>query len=344
MPKNNNSRSYCFTLFYESSAKPQDKAFELTDKIRYIIWQTELCPKTGNLHYQGYAELNVPMRMKAFKDAIGYNSLHLEERGGTRDQARNYCMKSDTHVAGPWELGEWTGGGQGKRTDMDEAAKLVRDKGIDAVADAMPGVFMKYQKHIREYQNYLNCRTQPISREIFCFWVHGPTDIGKSHLVYNSVGDLYALCPGTGQNWYDGYNRQQGLLIDDLMANTIPASDMLHIADKWNYRCPIKGGFVWARWNLVVVTCNSSIYSVYAGTSNIESIIRRFKLVPVQTREDCEAAAVYIQKCVTDGFIPKKAWNGNEVGGNTGPHIVPPDDPPRLMRHPADFAHLNKFN
>ncbi len=344
-------RSYCFTLFVEESAKLAAQAFVLTPKIRYLVWQLELCPKTKREHYQGYAELLSPMRLKAFKNELGYNKVHIEGRQGTRDEARNYCMKTDTRLKGPFELGEWKAGGQGKRKDMDEAARIIKKDGLDAVADAMPGTFIRCQKHFRDYQTYLDNRDQPISRDILCFWLHGPTNIGKSHCIYTTVPNLYALCPGTGQNWYDGYNKEQGLLIDDIMADTIPPSDMLHIADKWRYRCPIKGGFTWARWNLLVVTSNHSIHFTYQGTSNIESIIRRFKILKVETREECTEASEYIKTCVGEGVIPEKDWIpkcrpekekrdvGRSVVGNTSYDFVPADCP-----SPLPYAWLEKFN
>ncbi len=345
MTKEKKDRTYCFTLFCEGTTKCAASAFELKDKIRYLVWQQELCPKTKKEHYQGYLELTTPMRLKAVKDLLGYIKVHLEGRKGSRDEARGYCMKSDTQLAGPWELGSWDAGGSGKRKDLDEAAKLIREKGLDAVADQMPGTFIRMQKHLREYETYIDNRNQPLDREMFCFWVHGPTNIGKSHLAYNAFNSLYALCPGTGQNWYDGYNKEKVLLIDDLMANTIPACDMLHIADKWRYRCPIKGGFSFARWNVVVVTCNSSIYSVYAGTTNILSIIRRFKLIPVLTRKDCEDASIYIKKCVDEKKIPDADWDAGRGGqGNTGLTSSHADCPLPISRSLANFAYLNKFN
>lgn len=335
------NRSYCFTLFFEASSKPAAQAFELKGKIRYLIWQTELCPKTNNLHYQGYVELSAPMRLKAVKELLGYNQLHLEGRKGSRDEARDYCLKADTKVKGPWELGSWESGGSGKRNDLDEAAKTIREEGINAVADAAPGQFIRLQKHFRDYDTYISGRTLSVSRQVLAFWIHGPSDIGKSHCIYESVADLYSMTPGKGQNWFDCYNREQALLIDDMLPDTVPASEILHIADKWRYRIPVKGSFTWARWNLVVVTSNHSIHFVYQGVSNIQSIIRRFEIIEVKTREECATAARYIQRKMTEDtekILAERSGTGGQSGlGNTELDHVPPDSPPRLNRAVADF-------
>ncbi len=295
-------RFWCFTIFTSDISVPPADAFCLVEKMHYIIWSLEKCSKTEKLHLQGYVEFSKQISMKQVKIKLGFSTIHVEPRKGTRDQARDYCMKSETHLEGPWELGKWESGGAGARTDLEGAALLLKEKGLNAVADAMPGTFVRYQKHLRDFGSYLDSRDSTVEREILCFWVHGPTNIGKSHMVYHSVEpeDLYPFCPGEGQNWFDCYLHQKVLLIDDLCdSKDLPASTMLHLADKWRYRVPIKGGFTWAHWNVVIVTSNFSMEHIYAGTHNIESIIRRFEKIHVLTREDCDAARKLIWKKCT---------------------------------------------
>ncbi len=331
-------RAWCFTLFCEGSTKSAANAFELKEKTRYIIWQQEKCPDTGKEHYQGYVELSTPMRLKAVKEVLGYSTIHLELRRGTRDEARAYCCKSESKMAGPWELGSWDSGGSGKRNDLDEAAKTIREEGLNAVADANPGQFIRLQKHFRDYETYIDSRFLPVERQVLCFWIHGPSDIGKSHCIFHSVQDLFSMTPGKGQDWFDGYNREEGLLIDDILPDTIPASSMLHIADKWRYRLPIKGAFTYARWKLVVVTSMHTIHYIYQGCGNIQSIIRRFTIIEVKTREDCTAAALKIQVAMVRDTEERIGTGGRGGLGNTVLDHVPPDSPPRIFRSPADFS------
>lgn len=72
--------------------------------IKYGIWQQERCPTTGRLHLQGYFEFSKPMRMSAVKRAIGDAAAHVEPRNGSREEARDYCRKEESRVAGPWEV------------------------------------------------------------------------------------------------------------------------------------------------------------------------------------------------------------------------------------------------
>lgn len=86
---------------------------------RYITWQTEICPKTKKIHYQGYAEFTEKITMKRFKRSIGDMTAHVKIRKGTREGARYYTSKKRTAVPNTREeYGNWDAGGQGARTDL----------------------------------------------------------------------------------------------------------------------------------------------------------------------------------------------------------------------------------
>lgn len=75
--------------------------------VRYIVWQHERAPRSGADHLQGYVVFNSPMCFESLK-AID-KRIHWEPRYGTHAQARDYCKKEYTRVAGPWEEGDEEG-------------------------------------------------------------------------------------------------------------------------------------------------------------------------------------------------------------------------------------------
>ena len=81
---------------------------------RYGVWQLER-GKNGTAHLQGYVEFRKAMSLTAIKKVVGERA-YVEERRGTREEARAYCQKEDTRVEGPWEHGIWISGA-GHRTD-----------------------------------------------------------------------------------------------------------------------------------------------------------------------------------------------------------------------------------
>ena len=84
------------------------------DKVQYYIIGKEYA-STGTPHLQGYAELIGTHRLNAVKRIFGSNTMHIEKRRGTQDEAINYCKKDGDFV----EHGIKKSGG---RANIKEAA------------------------------------------------------------------------------------------------------------------------------------------------------------------------------------------------------------------------------
>lgn len=106
----NRYRNYCFTAFIEPNIINKDD-------IQYYIYQTEKCPSTNKIHYQGYIEFKKLMSYKMIKELFNDSTIHLEPRKGTQEQAINYCKKCDTRESLPVVFG--VPKRQGQRTDLD---------------------------------------------------------------------------------------------------------------------------------------------------------------------------------------------------------------------------------
>lgn len=97
--------------------------------VQYCIWQAEV-GVSGSEHLQGYVAFNKKKLVSSLKK-LSYKA-HWEPRHGTHVQVKEYCMKADNRVAGPWEIGSEEGiaNGRGARTDIDQL-KADMDKGMD---------------------------------------------------------------------------------------------------------------------------------------------------------------------------------------------------------------------
>jgi len=102
------ARGWCITWNNppeELQAHGEDVEGWLTDKVgdnlSYAVWQLEE-GELGTRHFQMYVELNQKKRFAQLRQLLP--GLHLEKRRGSRVDARNYCMKEDSRVAGPWEF------------------------------------------------------------------------------------------------------------------------------------------------------------------------------------------------------------------------------------------------
>lgn len=144
-------RHICFTL-YRESPPVYDR-----EEMRYMIFQQEKCPTTNKLHWQGYVEFNRKITFNTMKEIFDDNTIHLESRRGTRDQAREYCMKNETQTIPAVEYGNWSAGGQGARNDLhalvDKIEAGTTDYELLKNEPDTVNAFMKFIKHARHVIN-----------------------------------------------------------------------------------------------------------------------------------------------------------------------------------------------
>ncbi len=251
------SRSWCFTTF---QLKTHEKLVAISDEhllFRFVVWQFETCPESQRSHLQGYIETKKPCRHAAIKRELDDETVHLEKRRGTRAQARAYCRKPETREQGPYERGEWTGGGQGTRSDIDGAVALLRDGGtMHELLSSMPTVFVKYTRGLRAASSIM-AGVRKRERDIVTTVYWGLSGSGKTRRAIDEAGDAdyYILSRDSETLWFDGYEGQDYLIIDEFYG-WIKWSFFLRLLDRYPCRLPIKGGFVWANWTRIVITSN----------------------------------------------------------------------------------------
>jgi len=274
MTKNFKTGRNCVFTSYLEEITPNE------EDIKYFICQLEECPETKRIHWQGYVEFkNVKTRKQAQK-IIGDEKCHIEKRLGSREQAREYCMKSKTQLKPPIEIGEF-GKGQGKRTDLEKVVELVKSETtLKKIMEECPIEYIKYNRGIEKLKNGL---TQKKMRKVKTYFLWGKSGIGKTHYVYEKYGieNVYMVNFQKGTTtWFDGYNGEEVIMIDDYYGE-ISYGTLLKICDKYPYNAPIKGGFVNAEWKRVYITSNDPPETWYPFQENIEGLKRRLNVNPV---------------------------------------------------------------
>ena len=84
----------------------------------------------------------------------------------------------------------------------------------------------------------------------------GEAGSGKTRKAIEEAGDDYYILDQSERVWFDGYDYEKTLIIDDFYG-WIKYGQLLRILDGHQYRCEIKGGFKYAAWTKVIITSNA---------------------------------------------------------------------------------------
>lgn len=227
------------------------------DLVRYAIWQLERCPESGRLHLQGYIELHDKMRVGRLKRLLGSSSLHAEARRGKRDQAREYCRKEESRVAGPWEFGTFD-----RRSSRPNGLSEVTDRiqggaSIRTVMEEFPCWYVRYRSGLSHLAAEQARKAIPSWRNVQVHVYWGATGTGKTRKACDDAGDDGFILDQGERVWFDGYSGESTLIIDDFYG-WIKYGMLLRILDGHKYRAEVKGSHVWAAWTTVVITSNKA--------------------------------------------------------------------------------------
>lgn len=248
------SRNVCFTL-NNPKISLEEFANNLSvangSSVRYAVFQLESGNALNTLHIQGYLEFACAVSLKHIKDLIG-DGAHVETRKGTRQQARNYCMKEDTRVEGPVEIGDWLGGGQGKRNDLMEVKEMIDGgKSELEVAEAHFGSFIRHSRGFREYKRLKQGQRHWKTEVIIMF---GPPGTGKSSSALKFDPDAYWKQKGP---WWDGYDGHKTVVIDEYYG-WLPYDTLNRLCDEYPLLVETKGGQANFVAKTIIFTTNTS--------------------------------------------------------------------------------------
>ena len=248
------------------------KLFEKTGAV-YVVGQLECCPDTKRLHIQACCNFKEPVRCSKLKK---YDAdMHIE--AVKRDNGANeYCMKTETRVAGPWEFGVkpvrrnsktdweevWTKAAAGKLDEIPASVRVIHYSKLKAIAKD----HMKFadKDHLRG------------------LWIFGDAGAGKSRWVreHCPAADLY---PKLCNKWWDGYTGQRYVVMDDFGPQHVVLTQQLKIwADRYGCILETKGGAVADNYEWFIITSQYQPVEIFKDPKDLEAINRRFKIFNIK--------------------------------------------------------------
>lgn len=254
--------------------------------IEYMVCQVE---KVAHVHIQGYIQFKKNMRLTALKRISA--AAHWELRRGSHTDARDYCKKPDSRVNGPWEFGTERDS-QGKRTDLEAIGALVKARKTNyEIVEACGASASKFAKHIGFLRfTYTEADSDRQLQGVRVIVLYGASGKGKTYAAVNFIAGNkdYYICEApshaSSKLWFDGYEGQRTLILDDFEGSFCQFRFLLRLLDVYKLKVEVKGGHAWAVWTTVVITSNTHPSAWYSNmdTAPLKRRINEIRLMEHQ--------------------------------------------------------------
>jgi len=247
-----------------------------------VCWlrgQKEIGADTGRPHWQLVVGFSKHKRLAAVKAVFG-DRCHAEL---TRSSAaEDYVWKDDTAVAGTrFEYGAKVFNANSV-TDWAKIRDLAKQGDICECLEIAPDATIRHYGALKAIGK--DFMSKPASLDAVCgIWISGPPGVGKSHFARQHYGDYYAkMC----NKWWDGYQKEDSVLIDDLdMSHKCLGHHLKIWADKYSFLAESKGHACHIRPGKIIVTSNYKPDQIWCEDAVLlEAIRRRFYFIHIPLR------------------------------------------------------------
>jgi len=266
MPEKNASSSrYAITL---NNYTPETLAQLESVPFKYCCYALEE-GESGTPHVQGYVVMPRTMRFSAMKKLLPVGT-HFEAAKGSTQQNIAYCSKQSKLV----ELGT-------RPLTQNEKGAANADRFKAAYAAAKVGNFEEIPEDIRVryYRTWKEIHKDymPQVEDVEGTtgrWYYGASGVGKSRQARIDYPNAYfKMC----NKWWDGYQGQENVIIDDIDLNHNCLGHHLKIwTDRYAFLAETKGGAIMIRPKVVVVTSQYEIGTIFTEPGICEALNRRF--------------------------------------------------------------------
>jgi len=270
----NKVRTWCFTL---NNYTPEELAViyetvDNSDVFKYAIIGKET-GESGTPHLQGYLVYKNPVRFNTVRQAVSMRS-HIEPAKGTAVQNVAYCSKEDA-------FREW---GTRPISNKDKG-RLEKERYSQAWDHAARGNLedIDADLRIRHYSTLKRIfddkmtERQLVDTEEEMLWYWGASGTGKSRKARTDNPDAYLK---NCNKWWDGYTDQQVCLLEDFdQKHSVLVHHLKIWADRYPFLGELKGSTRKIRPRRLIVTSNYHPRDIWTDASDLEPILRRFKIV-----------------------------------------------------------------
>lgn len=244
-----------------------------------MVYGREVCPDTKRKHLQGFVY---------FKNNRSPASVRAEfaprhvEKSVAPLSAITYAKKegdfTERGVCPVFKVQDRASkGGKASKENYHDFIRLSKLGQFDEVMENFPALAVQhYRTMFALKKDFCPPPANLVSLENYWFW--GPPGTGKSHRARTMFGDVPIFVKGPTK-WWDGYNGEKIVVIDDLGAQHDWLVDHIKVwCDKYPFNAEIKGGNFRIRPAIVIITSNRSITQLFGEKYplDLEPLYRRF--------------------------------------------------------------------
>jgi hypothetical protein len=268
------TRSYLFTWNNYTELDIEYLRNEVVKKSKYVVWGKEIAPTTGTPHLQGWVYFANGKSFNACQTLLP--KCHL-----TPVAVDNGCAKYSMKDGDYEEHGVRPMTGKRKSVAMNDgrAAKaahiieLAQEGNLEAIKTEYPIEFISKYKTLKDIKKDYMKPVPDLSGPLTNEWRWGPKGTGKTRTVCLEYPGYYdKMC----NKWWDGYQGEDVVLIDDLDENH---KCLVHHLKVWAQHKPFiaetKNGAIKIRPKKIIVTSNCRISDLAVGVHR-EALERRF--------------------------------------------------------------------
>lgn len=266
-------RAMCFTLHNYTPINLEYIERKWPKIASYYVYGFEICPTTGTPHLQGYVEWNSSKKFSTCHKMFNGRAMwKLRYEHSNAAAAATYCKKDGDFV-------EWgTISRQGARTDLKTVMSAI-DAGMPEidVFERFPHTAMRYLKGFDRYR--LLCQKRSAKgyhkKNVIVHW--GDTGTGKTRSAIEQFPDAFIVVNGITGFWWDGYDGEKVVIMDDFRGNCMPLATLLTILDGYAAQVSVRGGSRILSCHTIFITSNVSPLEWYpnADERSMAAVLRR---------------------------------------------------------------------
>lgn len=228
--------------------------------------------ESGTRHFQGYVVFKKKMYLSGVKKIL--DRAHWEIAHGTAQQNRDYCTKDGNYLEyGTMPVVKTVAATAMKKANYDAAVALAKQQRIYEIDS---GMLVRHMSSLRQIARDFPPTLE--DNDYLCGeWFVGPPGSGKSRAARWLYPNAF---PKPCNKWWDGYQHQPYVIIDDFDTNYGVLGHHLKIwADHYQFTAEIKGTSIRIRPKIICVTSNYSPREIfYSDPILCAAIERRYKV------------------------------------------------------------------